>query len=273
MKNRSLYWPVLYLIPIFFLSTAMYWPDCDEKLSEEDIDLFHAKTAKYLKALKQRDNQNQIRNGDLGKALIAMRNYQTLAKEQQKQAAKSLLVALKGNDATDKISLALEDYKLQFRKVLETEAIIQRQKAHFPILFDRLNALQNTNGQALRIYIFSHKQLPVASWGNHYNALTVMAKANGYFTSDTPSLRQLLPKLKKCNNAIAVHIVFNQPGKTLSHEFGHILYLYHNWEKYQEFIKVKGEKYKFGGHSPDDPNGLAADTAEQGQMPDTASGQ
>ena len=271
MKNSSLYWPVFYLIPIFFISTAMYWPDCDKKLSEEDVDLFHAKTAKYLKALKQRDHQHQIRNGDLGKALLAMRHYQALAKETQNQA-KPRLVALK--EHTDsKTRLALEDYKQQFRKVLETEAIIQRQKQHFPQLFNRLDTLQNPDGAALRIYIFSHEQLSTPNISNEYNALSIMAKANGYFTSDTPSLRQLLPNLKKCNNAIAVHIVFNQPGKTLSHEFGHILYLYHNWEKYQEFIKEKGEKYKFGGHSPDDPNGLAADMAELGQMPDTAPGQ
>lgn len=267
MKNSSLYWPVLYLIPIFFLSTAMYWPDCDQKLSAEDIDFFHTKAAKYLNSLKQRDDQHQIRNGDLGKALIAMRQYQALVKETQGQA-KPRLVALKAHNDS-KTSLALEDYIQQYRKVMETEAIIQRQRQHFPELFNRLDTLRNRDGATLRIYIFSHEQLPTSHLTNDFNALSIMAKVNGSFTSDTPLLRQLLPNLKKCNNAIAVHIVFNQPGKTLSHEFGHILYLYHNWEKYQDFIREKGEKYKFGGHSPDDPNGLAADMAEQGQIPET----
>lgn len=54
----------------------------------------------------------------------------------------------------------------------------------------------------------------------------------------------------------------------LSHEFGHILYLYHHWENYQKYIEDKGENYKFGGHSAGDPNGKAADLAENGKMPD-----
>ncbi len=67
--------------------------------------------------------------------------------------------------------------------------------------------------------------------------------------------------------ALAVFVEVGSPGAILSHEYGHLYYLYHHWETYTEYMEKMGKHYQVGGHGKGDASGIAAELAEAGKMP------
>ena len=222
MKNTSCYTALILVFHCFVftnLDKLEAYPDKALLLKQiRKKELMDAQllkqSAQLLQELKKRDEKAGVRNGDLGKALIAYRSCKYLieTRSEKKKGPTRIDLKEKQNLSEPDFQSAILDLKAQMIKVLETEKIIERQKIHFPELFQKISELKNTNGRPLWIYIFSHVQLPkLAGEASGFNALTVMARAEGRFTSDTPSLRKLFPDLKKCNNGISVHIVVNHP--------------------------------------------------------------
>lgn len=160
-------------------------------------------------------------------------------------------------------------FKRSMRVAYNTEVILISQYLHNYCLFEAVNALANLDGSPLPIYVHSKNQLfqhqPQLS---HLNGIVVVGRQNGLFSSDTPSIREDYPGLVGKVGALTVFVEAGAPASILSHEYGHLYYLYHHWDSYTTYMKSMGHRYQIGGHGASDLSGKAAELAEQGKMPE-----
>ncbi len=151
---------------------------------------------------------------------------------------------------------------------VSTEISLILQKEHFPELAESMNGLTNLDGTPLEVAIYSNRYLSIPERKNATIAgLSIISKCQNVFTSGSPAVRDAYPGLRGSNKGLTVHLRLFEDGVTLSHELGHLYYLYHKWEEYVSYIQRKGKDYETGGHGPDDPSGLAARMTEEGKMP------
>lgn len=151
---------------------------------------------------------------------------------------------------------------------VSTEISLILQKEHFPELAQSMNELENLDGTPLEVTIYSNRYLVIPERKNAAIAgLSIISKCENVFTSGSPAVRDAYPGLRGSNKGLTVHLRLFEDGVTLSHELGHLYYLYHKWEEYVIYIQKKGKDYETGGHGPDDPSGLAARMTEEGKMP------
>jgi len=151
---------------------------------------------------------------------------------------------------------------------ISTEIAMKSQKRHFPKLFESMNQLQNLDGSPLEVFIYSNFQLTIPHYeGKPIAGLSIISRCEDIYTSGSPAVRKAYPGLRGSNKGLAVHIKLFEDGRTLSHELGHLYYLYHKWDEYLEYIQQKGKDYQPGGHGADDPSGLAAKMTENGVFP------
>lgn len=151
---------------------------------------------------------------------------------------------------------------------VSTEISLILQKEHFPELAQSMNELENLDGTPLEVAIYSNRLLAIPSRKDATIAgLSIISKCEDVFTSGSPAVRDAFPGLRGSNKGLTVHLRLFENGVTLSHELGHLYYLYHKWEEYVLYIRRKGKDYETGGHGPDDPSGLAARMTEEGKMP------
>ncbi len=151
---------------------------------------------------------------------------------------------------------------------VSTEVAMILQEEHFPELTASMNKLQNLDKSPLEVTIYSNRILAIPEKKNATIAgLSIISKCEDIFTSGSPAVRNAYPGLRGSNKGLAVHLRLFEDGVTLSHELGHLYYLYYKWEEYVSYIRRKGKDYEPGGHGPDDPSGLAARMTENGQMP------
>lgn len=239
----------------------------------------------FLDQVKKRNAQNQIKNGNLREARAALDQYDLLLKSfcqlQDSLGVTSTINRTafyskhKENGKLDwktyqkkriKLKRNFKYCKKHLRLVLSTEMSIWEQKEHFPTLAEKMNKLYNLDGSLLPIYVFSYPKL-------FYNqrekvvGLAIIIKYKGFFTSLSPKLKKQFPKLHGKNKALAIHLESDAGGQILSHEFGHLFYLYNHWQEYQSYISSQKDGYKLGGHGLNDPSGKAATRAENGLMP------
>ncbi len=247
---------------------------------------------RFIQSLQQRNTKFQIRNGEL-EALEAnfalyletLNDFLCLVAKMggdpmlSKQKFNQQLV-LKANLAAAEKSWpafkqkrklvwkSFRQFRTQLKTAYETEKALINQYLYHKPLFDSLNGLWNTNKERLVIYVYTQKKL------FHENSalgdlagLVVITKEDGLFSSDTPTIRRDYPSFTGKKNNLAVFLREGANGATVSHEFGHLYYLYHHWDQYMEFIKKKGKCYVVGGHGIGDPSGEAAILAELGKMP------
>ena len=151
---------------------------------------------------------------------------------------------------------------------VSTEISMILQEEHFPDLALSMNNLENLDGTPLVVTIYSNQYLSIPERKNATIAgLSIISKCQDIFTSGSPAVRDAYPGLRGSNKGLTVHLRLFEDGITLSHELGHLYYLYHKWEEYVQYIRIKGKDYEPGGHGPDDPSGLAARMTEEGIMP------
>ena len=151
---------------------------------------------------------------------------------------------------------------------VSTEISLILQEKHFPILAQSMNGLANLDGTPLEVAIYSNRYLTIPERKNAKIAgLSIISKCEDIFTSGSPAVRDAFPGLRGSNKGLTVHLRLFEDGVTLSHELGHLYYLYHKWEEYIAYIQTKGKDYETGGHGPGDPSGLAARMTEEGKMP------
>lgn len=151
---------------------------------------------------------------------------------------------------------------------VSTEIAMILQEEHFPDLAYSMNFLENLDGSPLAVTIYSNRYLIIPERKNAKIAgLSIISKCEDVFTSGSPAVRSAYPGLRGSNKGLTVHLRLFEDGVTLSHELGHLYYLYHKWEEYVQYIRIKGKDYEQGGHGPDDPSGLAARMTEEGKMP------
>jgi len=160
----------------------------------------------------------------------------------------------------------------QFREYIipavSTEIAMILQEEHFPDLANHMNGLENLDGTPLIVSIYSNRYLNITQRKNaNIAGLSIISKCEDVFTSGSPAVREAFPGLRGSNKGLTVHLRLFEDGVTLSHELGHLYYLYHKWEEYVQYIQIKGKDYEPGGHGPDDPSGLAARMTEEGKMP------
>lgn len=151
---------------------------------------------------------------------------------------------------------------------VSTEVAMILQEEHFPELTISMNELENLDGSPLEVTIYSNRVLEIPERKNTTIAgLSIISKCEDIFTSGSPAVRSAFPGLRGSNKGLTVHLRLFEDGVTLSHELGHLYYLYYKWEEYVKYIHFKGKDYEPGGHGPDDPSGLAARMTENGEMP------
>jgi len=151
---------------------------------------------------------------------------------------------------------------------ISTEISLILQQEHFPELAQSMDSLKNLDGTPLEVAIYSNRKLVIPKRKNAIIAgLSIISKCQDVFTSGSPAVRDAFPGLRGSNKGLTVHLRLFENGVTLSHELGHLYYLYHKWEEYVGYIERKGKDYEAGGHGPDDPSGLAARMTEEGKMP------
>ncbi len=151
---------------------------------------------------------------------------------------------------------------------VSTEISLILQEEHFPELTQSMNQLENLDGTPLEVAIYSNRFLDIPNRKNAVIAgLSIISKCQDVFTSGSPAVRDAFPGLRGSNKGLTVHLRLFENGITLSHELGHLYYLYHKWEEYVVYIRRKGKNYEEGGHGHDDPSGLAAKMTEEGKMP------
>ena len=151
---------------------------------------------------------------------------------------------------------------------VSTEISLILQRKHFPILAHSMNELANLDGSPLEVAIYSNRYLSIPNRKNAVIAgLSIISKCENVFTSGSPAVRDAFPGLRGSNKGLTVHLRLFENGVTLSHELGHLYYLYHKWEEYIGYIERKGKNYETGGHGPGDPSGIAARMTEEGKMP------
>jgi len=151
--------------------------------------------------------------------------------------------------------------------VLATEIVLAEQQKHLPRLFEEMQYLINMDGSPLDIYIFSYAKIQSYTTFELVG-LTTIIQYKGYFTSCSPKFQANFPQLACRENAVAIHLKKGVKGDILSHEFGHLHYLYNNWTEYKKYISKKGDDYVIGGHGEFDPSGISARIAESGKMPE-----
>lgn len=246
---------------------------------------------RFIAALEKRNADFQIRNGDLEYLKESHVTYrQTLSafralvdslglavdftkKEYIQHQGKVVSLAQKQQwqDLKEARSL-LEKHFRVFRSALsmtyQTEMTLMKQYLHQPILFESLNNLRNLNNKPLPLYVFSKKRLSdkVMAAGELLG-MVLVSKSDGIFSSDTPELRKAFPQFVGREGCLAVFLKEGVEGKVASHEFGHLYYLYHQWDAYINYITDKGKCYEIGGHGQGDPSGIAATMAENGEIP------
>lgn len=151
---------------------------------------------------------------------------------------------------------------------ISTEVAMMSQENHFPELTEAMNKLVNLDGTPMEVMIFSNYQIQVPDYKNSKIAgLSIIALCDNIFTSGSPNVRRIYPGLRGNNKGLTVHLKLFEGGVTLSHELGHLYYLYYKWDEYVEYIKRKGKDYEPGGHGPGDPSGEAAWMTENGILP------
>jgi len=160
----------------------------------------------------------------------------------------------------------------QFRQYLipsiSTEISMILQEFHLPELTVSMNQLENLDKSPLPIMIYSNNRLAIPErQGSAVAGLSIISKCDNVFTSGSPAVRNAYPGLRGSNKGLTVHLRLFENGVTLSHELGHLYYLYHKWEEYVVYIQRKGKDYEPGGHGEDDPSGWAARMTEEGKMP------
>ncbi|MEM1119874.1 MAG: hypothetical protein AAGJ18_05460, partial [Bacteroidota bacterium] len=151
---------------------------------------------------------------------------------------------------------------------LSTEIAMILQEDHFPELTASMNQLVNLDSSPLNIMVYSNNKLSIPEkQGNLIAGLSIISKCDNLFTSGSPAVRNAYPGLRGSNKGLTVHLRLFEDGVTLSHELGHLYYLYYKWEEYVAYIQRKGKDYEPGGHGPGDPSGIAAKMTEEGKMP------
>ncbi len=160
------------------------------------------------------------------------------------------------------------EFRQHIIPAVSTEVAMILQEEHFAELTASMNELENLDGSPLEVTIFSNRFLDVPNKENAVIAgLSIISKCEDIFTSGSPAVRNAYPGLRGTNKGLTVHLKLFEDGITLSHELGHLYYLYYKWEEYVNYIQEKGKDYEPGGHGPDDPSGLAAHMTENGKMP------
>lgn len=151
---------------------------------------------------------------------------------------------------------------------LSSEISMILQEFHLPELTVSMNQLENLDKSPLPIMIYSNSRLAIPErQGGNVAGLSIISKCDNVFTSGSPAVRNAYPGLRGSNKGLTVHLRLFENGVTLSHELGHLYYLYHKWEEYVVYIQRKGKDYEPGGHGEDDPSGWAARMTEEGKMP------
>lgn len=164
---------------------------------------------------------------------------------------------------------SFQDFRLALLLAHQTEQLIWAQYRHNPMLYQAVNSLINLNGKPLPVYVYTrHTLFHEDPELQHLAGMLVVSLQEGAFSSDTPVIRSCHPEFVGKSGALAVFVDSEADGATLSHEFGHLYYLYHHWEPYMKFIALQGEHYQIGGHGLGDNSGRAANLAEEGKMPD-----
>ncbi|MEM6321575.1 MAG: hypothetical protein AAF960_28205 [Bacteroidota bacterium] len=160
------------------------------------------------------------------------------------------------------------DFRQYLIPALSTEICMIMQEEHFPELAAVMNDLPNLDGSAMEVTVFSNLRLNFPEMTKRQIAgLSIISKCQDVYTSGSPAIRNAFPGLRGSNKGLAVHLQLFEDGVTLSHELGHLYYLYHKWDEYVVYIQEKGKDYEPGGHGLGDPSGEAAFMTEQGIMP------
>lgn len=241
----------------------------------------------FIEVLKERNQHFLVRNGD---AMALRSHYQSYLENlnRLKSLTSGLGVPLTANRKvfSNEKGDQLCDWSLvkQMRRALwksfrklkrsmqaayETEVLLLSQYLHNHCLFEAVNTLTNLDGAPLPTYVYSkHRLFQDQPQLSHLNGIVVLGCQNGLFSSDTPAIRRDYPDLIGKAGSLAVFVEAGAPAAILSHEYGHLYYLFHHWETYTAYMKSMGSRYQVGGHGIGDLSGEAAELAEAGKMPD-----
>ena len=246
-------------------------------------------TPKYfIDRLEERNSKFLIRNGSITSLKKTFHTYQSqLNRLKQLTAELGVPVEATKKDFSQLSGAQICDWSLirQMRRTLwksfrrfkmelsiayETEVVLLAQFIHNDCLFEAVNSLVNLDESALPVYVYARPAF-FGSQPNlqHVSGMVVMSQQNGLFSSDTPGIRRGHPHFAGHKYALTVIVQVRAPGAILSHEFGHLYYLYHHWEKYTDYMEKMGNRYQVGGHGSGDRSGVAAVLAEEGKMPDS----
>ncbi|HMQ62891.1 MAG TPA: hypothetical protein PKE06_19575 [Flavilitoribacter sp.] len=159
------------------------------------------------------------------------------------------------------------NFRFQLELTYSTELAIWQQQIHLPELHHAIGLFQNLDGSALPVYVITFPRINIDPV-NRIVGMAMFVQYNGLFTSVSPALERKYPQLPGREKALTVYLAMQADGKVLSHEFGHLYYLYHHWNDYTAYILARGSGYEYGSHEEGDPCGKAALLAESGVMPD-----
>lgn len=245
-------------------------------------------TPKYfLDRLEERNEKFLIRNGCISPLRKAFHMYERqLTRLKQLTTALGLPLEATKRDFSELTGEQICDWSLirqmrkslwrsfrQFKRELltayQTEVVLLAQYLHNVRLFEAVNSLQNLDGSVLPIYVYARPSLFDSEPNlQHLSGMVVLSRQGGLFSSNTPTIRRDHPDFIGHDRALAVFVEAGAEGAVLSHEFGHLFYLYHHWETYTEYMEKMGRRYQVGGHGAGDASGIAAELAEKGKMPD-----
>lgn len=248
---------------------------------------------RFLREVRKRNSQNLIRNGNLDQAEAVSSQYRSLLKRfihlsdslnlpmdiSRKEFFKRWKSATRKEKGKAKVwsfffqrrlslGRAFKLYKKQLELIVSTERVIQEQKRHLPELYCYMNDLENLDGRDLPIYVISYAKV-FSGRGRSVAGMALFATYKGLFTSASPNFVQSYPALVQKKNALSVHLRKGVSGAILSHELGHLYYLYHHWDEYLQYRETRHRDYRRGGHGLTDPSGQAAEMAERGIMPES----
>ncbi|MDW3652163.1 MAG: hypothetical protein R8P61_34125 [Bacteroidia bacterium] len=265
----------------------------DRYLNDSITPFSDSKTPlRFLKKIRKRNAENLIRNGNLDQAEEISSQYQSLLKRfmhlsdsldlpmdiSRKEFFKRWNSVAKNQKGKGRVwtfffqrrlslGRAFKMYKKQLELILSTERVIREQKEHLPELYCYMNSLQNLDGTDLPVYVISYPKV-FSGRGRSVAGMALFATYKGLFTSASPNFVQSYPGLIQKKNALSIHLKKGVSGSILSHELGHLYYLYHNWDEYLHYRESRHRDYRKGGHGLTDPSGQAAEMAEKGIMPD-----
>lgn len=241
----------------------------------------------FIDALKNRTTRSLIRNGDLDSLEAAYLDYQATLTELRAfskmhkipiHARRRTSFKSRGREPNSwrsflklrkQLWTSFYDFRFKLLSAYHTERLIWAQYSHNPRLYQAINSLINLNGKPLPVYVYTRHALFHEDPGlQHLAGMLVVSLNEGIFSSDTPVIRSCHPTFVGRTGALVVFVDTEADGATLSHEFGHLYYLYHHWERYMKFVAFQGEHYQVGGHGHGDDSGRAANLAEAGKMPD-----